>query len=63
MAGVAPGCHELRIPDESANWRIMYFVDAEAIVILNCWAKRSAQTPQRVIENCRRRLKQYLSVS
>jgi phage-related protein len=33
MPGIGPRCHELRISDESAAWRIVYRVDADAIVI------------------------------
>ena len=34
MPGVASGCHELRIPDRQRDWRVVYFVDRDAIVIL-----------------------------
>jgi phage-related protein len=62
MPGIGDGCHELRIRDESANWRIAYFVDEDAIVILEAWKKKSQKTPPQVIRNCQRRLREYLSV-
>jgi phage-related protein len=52
-------CHELRIEDASASWRIVYRADADAIVILDVFEKKTAATPQRVLQTCRRRLREY----
>lgn len=52
-------CHELRIPDETATWRIMYRVDSDAIVIAEVFSKKTQATPHQVIETCRRRLRAY----
>jgi len=49
-------CHELRIVDQDATWRIIYRVDPDAIIILEVFAKQSSQTPAQVIEACRQRL-------
>ena len=35
MPSIGPGCHELRIVDGQANWRIMYYIAADAVVILD----------------------------
>lgn len=59
MPRIASGCHELRINDRNQTWRIVYFVDSEAVVILDVFSKKTAKTPGPVIDNCRRRLKQY----
>jgi phage-related protein len=59
MPGVGPLCHELRINDVSGQWRLIYRIDADAIVIAEVFAKKSAKTPKTVIEICRRRLKEY----
>jgi phage-related protein len=59
MPGVAPACHELRVNDGRSTWRIIYRLDADAIVILEVFAKKSPQTPRAVIETCQRRLKEY----
>jgi len=59
MPSIGQPCHELRINDESATWRIVYRIDADAIVILEVFSKKTTQTPKRVIENCQRRLKDY----
>ena len=34
MSAVGKNCHELRIIDENKNWRILYHVEDDAIVIL-----------------------------
>ncbi|HEV8723586.1 MAG TPA: type II toxin-antitoxin system RelE/ParE family toxin [Candidatus Binatia bacterium] len=59
MPSIGPRCHELRINDESATWRIVYRIDSDAIVILEVFSKKTTQTPKPVIENCKRRLKDY----
>ena len=52
-------CHELRVRDESANWRVIYRVDADAIVLLEVFAKKTGKTPAAVIRACKARLKRY----
>lgn len=59
MPGIAPHCHELRVVDAGKTWRIIYRIDADAIVIADVFQKATAQTPAHVIENCRRRLRLY----
>lgn len=49
LPAIGPRCHELRIADEQATWRIVYRVDADAIVIAEVFAKKTAQTPQAVL--------------
>lgn len=52
-------CHELRIGDVDADWRIVYRSDTDAIVILAVVRKKTHATPKAVIEPCRRRLREY----
>jgi phage-related protein len=52
-------CHELRIVDEHVSWRIVYRIDVDAIVVLDVFEKKTRQTPQHVIQSCRRRLRAY----
>lgn len=52
-------CHELRINDESSTFRILYRADTDAVVILDVLKKKTEQTPQSIIETCRRRLREY----
>ncbi|MBI2492993.1 MAG: type II toxin-antitoxin system RelE/ParE family toxin [Candidatus Rokubacteria bacterium] len=59
MPAVGPRCHELRVRDAGADWRIVYRLDADAVVILEVFAKKTRATPKTVIDACTRRLKEY----
>jgi phage-related protein len=59
MPGVGPRCHEVRINDAAVQWRLIYRIDADAIVIAEVFAKKSAKTPKPILVLCRRRLKEY----
>ena len=59
MSAIGARCHELRINDENATWRIVYRNDADAVVILEVFRKKSQQTPKKVIDTCKQRLRQY----
>lgn len=59
MPSIAPRCHELRINDAGATWRVICRIDDDAIVLVAVFGKKTAQTPHTVIEQCRRRLKEY----
>jgi phage-related protein len=59
MAAIGARCHELRINDEEATWRIIYRIDADAIVIIAVFSKKAAATPKAVISACRKRLREY----
>ncbi|GMV07523.1 MAG: hypothetical protein AMXMBFR53_37980 [Gemmatimonadota bacterium] len=59
MPSIGRGCHELRIVDRDSTWRIAYYVDEDAVVILEVFAKKTQATPKRVIETCRTRLALY----
>ena len=52
-------CHELRIHDESATWRIIYRTDPDAVLILEVFSKKTQKTPASVIQTCKARLKAY----
>jgi phage-related protein len=60
MPVIGRRCHELRIPDESATWRIIYFLDKDAIVVLDVFSKKTQTTPKPIIDACRKRLKEYV---
>jgi len=59
MPTIGAGCHELRVRDESAVWRIVYFIATDAIVVLEVFDKKARATPSAIVENCRRRLRSY----
>jgi phage-related protein len=59
MPTIGPRCHELRIRDADVTWRIVYRPDASAIVMLDVFARKTQATPHHVIDDCKRRLRQY----
>jgi phage-related protein len=59
MPTIGRGCHELRVNDQDHTWRIVYSIEADAILILEVFSKKTAATPEKVIRACRRRLTQY----
>jgi len=62
MHVIGRGCHELRIQDADRTWRIVYYIDAAAIVILEVFAKSTRTTPGAVIALCKSRLGIYKSI-
>ena len=63
MASVGAGCHEARIVDGQVNWRIMYYLAADAVAILDVFQKKTEATPKAVIANCQHRLADFLKLS
>jgi phage-related protein len=59
MPSIGKRCHELRINDEDGTWRIVYRIDEDAILILDVFQKQTRQTPQNVINACKKRISQY----
>jgi phage-related protein len=59
MPDIGSGCHELRIPDEKHNWRIVSRLDSDAILILEVFPKTTPKTPKQVINVCKKRLSDY----
>lgn len=63
MPAIGARCHELRVIDEARTWRLVYRIDADAIVIADVFPKTTQQTPSRVIADCKRRLRLYDQLS
>lgn len=59
MPAIGKNCHELRISDKEKIWRIVYYLDEDAIIILEVFVKKSQKTPPEVIEMCKKRLSLY----
>lgn len=59
MPSIGANCHELRIRDQDQNWRIIYRIDPDAIIIVEVFSKKSQATPKSVINICKQRLNQY----
>jgi phage-related protein len=61
MPGIGKHCHELRVNDSEnkKEWRIIYRIDDDAVIILDVFAKTTQKTPKQVMDNCQKRLKLY----
>ena len=62
MPAIGARCHELRIPDETVTWRLIYRIEPDAILILEVFAKKTRETPEDVLKQCKQRLRQYLDL-
>jgi phage-related protein len=62
MPSVGRRCHELRIVDEAAAWRIIYHLDSDAVVVLAVFRKTTRETPKHIIDQAQRRLREYDAV-
>lgn len=59
MPNIGERCHELRIRDAEKNWRIIYRIDDDAILIVEVFTKSTRTTPENVIDICKKRLSRY----
>jgi phage-related protein len=59
LPDVGKRCGALRVRDADHNWRIMYRIDPDAVLILEVYAKKTPKIPNEVIERCQHRLKRY----
>src|SRR3972149_3205330 len=59
MPNIGSRVHELRFNDHGATWRVVYRIDTDAIIIGEVFSKKSRETPKKVIQACRVRLKDY----
>jgi phage-related protein len=59
LSDVGNRCGALRVRDAEHNWRIMYRIDPDAVLILEVYAKKTQKIPDDIIERCRNRLKRY----
>ena len=59
LPDVGARCGALRVRDAEHNWRIMYRIDADAILILDVYCKKTRKIPDEVIDRCKKRLTQY----
>ena len=62
MPVIGKQCHELRIQDAARTWRIVYYIDTEAIIILDVFPKTTQTTPITIIATCKARLELYKSI-
>jgi phage-related protein len=63
MPTIGARCAELRIVDVNVTWRIIYRVDADAVLIAEVFAKKTQATPKSVIDVCKKRLRDYDAIA
>lgn len=65
MPSIGPRCHELRIDDTvtKREFRILYYIGISAIAILEVFAKTTKTTPKTVIDQAKKRLRQYRALT
>lgn len=59
MSDIGSRCQELRVRDENRDWRIVYRIDKDRILIIEVFNKTTRQTPNSVVKVCRRRITDY----
>ncbi len=50
LPDVGPRCGALRVRDAGHNWRIMYRIDSDAVLVLEAYSKKTRKIPDEVIE-------------
>lgn len=56
MPSVGARCHELRLRDGAIDWRILYRIDDDTILVIEVFQKKTRKTPKRVIDLCQKRV-------
>ena len=59
MPGIGPRCFELRVNDAGKTWRVVCQVDPDAVLVAEVFEKKTRTTPDRIVQECRKRLKHY----
>jgi phage-related protein len=59
LPDIGAHCGALRVRDAGHNWRVVYRVDADAVLVVEVYPKKTRKIPDDVIETCKRRLKHY----
>ena len=53
---IGKSCHELRIVDRDKNWRIIYSIEVDAVVILEVFAKKQTRPPRDLLKSLKKDL-------
>ncbi|MEX0670139.1 MAG: type II toxin-antitoxin system RelE/ParE family toxin [Pirellulales bacterium] len=59
LPAIGPRCAELRIRDAEHNWRIVYRLDHDAVIVMDVFTKKTQRLPNEIIQKCRERLRDY----
>lgn len=62
MPSIGARCHELRVTEANATWRVIYRIDNDAIIVFEVFSKKDRKTPQLVIDNCKARIIKFDSL-
>jgi len=59
LPAIGPRCAELRIRDAEHNWRIVYRLDHDAVIVVHVFTKKTQRLPNEIIQTCRQRIRDY----
>ncbi|MDA1052692.1 MAG: type II toxin-antitoxin system RelE/ParE family toxin [Planctomycetota bacterium] len=59
LPDVGARCGALRVRDAGHNWRIMYRIDSDAVLVIDVYPKKTQKIRDEVIKRCKQRLQQY----
>lgn len=59
MPSVGAGCHELRLSANRTEWRVIFYLDADVVLVLGVFKKATRRTPRQLIETFARRLRLF----
>jgi phage-related protein len=62
LPDVGRRCGALRVRDAEHNWRTMYRIDSDAILVLEVYPKKTRKIPGAVMDRRKDRLKDYEAV-
>jgi phage-related protein len=60
---IGPRCGALRVRDGEHQWRIIYRTDADAVLVVEVYAKKTRTMPDAVVVRARKRLSAYDAVA
>jgi phage-related protein len=47
------------VADGKMDWRLIYRLDADAVIILEVFSKKTQRTPAAVLKTCKERMRRY----
>jgi phage-related protein len=59
LPAIGGRCGALRVRDANHNWRIVYRIDSDAVLVVEVYSKKTRKIPDEIIEQCHRRLKRF----
>ena len=59
LPSIGPRCAELRVRDAEHNWRIIYRLDDDAVIVVDVFPKKTQRLPDEIIRRCKQRLRAY----